>query len=473
MNNIVAVTTDDLPEAPNLVRLVHDAEPQVALPPEFSDEALALRFADAHAHDLRFIAAQNRWMRWTGAKWEADDTLFARHCARNICRDAAAECEVPRTQSGIASSRTVYATENLAKADLRLAARVDQWDADKWILNTPVGVIDLRGAPDPQPHKPEHYLTKSTAVGPGGDCPRWLAFLDRVTGGDRELQAFLRRIAGYALTGDTGEHALFFGFGLGANGKSIFTNTIAGIMGDYHVAAGIETFTASSGDRHPTELARLWGARLVTASETEEGRRWAESKIKQLTGGDRISARFMMKDFFEFQPQFKLLIVGNHKPGLRSVDEAIRRRFKLIPFTVTIPPEERDPDLFDKLKEEWPGILSWMLDGCSDWQEQRLAPPASVTAATAEYLEAEDALAAWVEECCSVDAQEWTNTTTLFGSWSEWAAKAGEFVGTQRRFAQALEAHGYQSMRKMTGRGFNGIAIKPVSTVSSYAEIRG
>src|SRR5262249_9400947 len=154
-------------------------------------------------------------------------------------------------------------------------------------------------------------------------------------------------------------HALFFLHGLGANGKSVFLNTVSGILGDYHRAAPIETFTASRSDRHPTELAMLRGARLVTATETEEGRHWAEARIKALTGGDPISARFMHQDFFEFIPKFKLMIAGNHKPSLRSVDEAIRRRFNLVPFSVTIPAEERDETLAERLRTEWPGILDW------------------------------------------------------------------------------------------------------------------
>ena len=177
---------------------------------------------------------------------------------------------------------------------------------------------------------------------PAGKCPIWLQFLAEITGGDQNLQDFLQRMFGYALTGVTTEHALFFLYGTGGNGKSVFINTISGILAEYHKPAPIETFTASQSERHPTDLAGLRGARCVTAVETEEGRRWAESKIKALTGGDRISARFMRQDFFEYVPQFKLIIAGNHKPGLSSVDEAIRRRFNLIPFTVTIPPEKRD-----------------------------------------------------------------------------------------------------------------------------------
>jgi putative DNA primase/helicase len=257
-----------------------------------------------------------------------------------VCRYAAAQCNKAKTASAIASAKTVYAVERLARSDRRLAATVDQWDADPWQLNTPDRVVDLQTG-RARPHIPEDYFTKITAVGPRGDCPRFLAFLDRITGGDSELVAYIRRVLGYGLTGLTREHALFFGYGTGANGKSVLLSTVAGILGEYHKTAPIETFTASNADRHPTDLAGLRGARLVSASETEEGRRWAESRIKQLTGGDTVAARFMRQDFFEYRPAFKLIIAGNHKPSLRSVDEAIRRRFHLIPFAVTIPPEER------------------------------------------------------------------------------------------------------------------------------------
>jgi putative DNA primase/helicase len=269
-----------------------------------------------------------------------------------------------------------------------LAATAQQWDADPWALNTPDGVVDLRTG-EIRPHRPTDYLAKITAVGPRNtSCPLWKAHLKRILNDDADLTSYLQRVLGYALTGSTREHALFFAYGVGSNGKSVTVNTVAGILADYAQTATIETFTASFADRHTTELAALRGARLVTASETEEGRRWAESRIKMLTGGDPIRARFMRQDEFEFQPQLKLLISGNHKPGLRSVDEAIKRRFHLIPFTLTIPPVERDADLTEKLKSEWPAILSWMIAGCLAWQQTRLNPPAAVRDATAAYLDA-------------------------------------------------------------------------------------
>jgi putative DNA primase/helicase len=428
-------------------------------PPAFTDEALALRFAERHADDLRYVASWSKWLTWDGERWQSDDTLNAFNLARKICREAAAECNKHKVAMTLASAKTVAAVERLAKSDRRLAACVDQWDTNPWLLNTPAGVVNLQSGHLRQ-HRHTDYLTRMTSVAPGGSCPNWRAFLDRVTASDKDLQGFLQRVTGYCLTGLTSEHALFFIYGTGANGKSVFICTTSGIVGDYHRAAPIETFTASSVDRHPTDLAGLRGARYVTAVETEEGRRWAESRIKSLTGGDKIAARFMRQDYFEFSPQFKLVIAGNHKPGLRSVDEAIRRRLHLIPFTVTIPPDERDENLTARLQEEWPGILAWMIEGCMEWQERGLRPPPAVTRATAAYLEAQDGIAAWIDECCERRADAWATRTALFESWSRWAHAAGEYVGPRPRFLDALEARGLEPHRKSDGRGFLGLSIK-------------
>ena len=422
-------------------------EIEEARPPAFTDEALALHFAEARAEDLRYVAAWSKWLMWDGQRWKFDDTLHAFDLARRICLEAAIECNTKAAKM-IASARTVAAVERLAKADRRLAASVEQWDTDPWQLNTPAGIVDLRSGRR-RPHDPIAYATKITAAAAEGECPTWLAFLHRVTDGDHELVAFLQRVAGYALTGFTSAHALFFLYGTGANGKSVFVNTVAGILGDYHRTAPIETFTASSHERHPTDLAGLQGARLVTAVETEEGRRWAESRIKALTGGDKIAARFMRMDFFEFTPQFKLLIAGNHKPGLRSVDEAIRRRFNLIPFAVTILDEERDKNLTDNLKAEWPGILAWMIEGCAAWQGHGLMPSSVVTAATDAYLESEDAIAAWIDDRADRDMNAWTASSDLFISWKNWADHAGEYSGSLRQFVQNLEDRGFTPLHRM------------------------
>lgn len=314
--------------------------------PVGSDEALALRFATKHADDLRYVSQWGKWMHWDGCRWQFDETRKALHYSRQVCRAAASEVNKENLQRSIASGRTINAVESLAKADPRLAASINQWDSDPWLLCTPSGTVDLRTG-ELRASRPDDFVTKITAVAPGGACPTWRSFLHRITDGDEELISFLQRVAGYSLSGDISEHALFFAYGSGQNGKSVFINALSGILNDYHTTAPMETFTAAQFERHTTDLAGLRGARLVTAIETEEGRNWAEARIKNVTGGDKISARFMRQDFFTFFPAFKLFIAGNHKPGLKNVDNAIRQRLHLIPFAVTIPPGERRGIAYD------------------------------------------------------------------------------------------------------------------------------
>ena len=321
--------------------------------------------------------------------------------------------------------------------------------------------IDLKTGTAYAP-RPSDNMMKMAAVAPDASCatPQWRAFLDRVTDGDAELQDYLQRVCGYCLTGRTMEHVLFFLYGSGANGKSVFLNTIAGMMGDYAQSAPIETFLAARYDRHPTELAMLRGARLVTATETDEGRRWDESKVKAITGGDPISARFMRQDFFTYTPQFKLMIAGNHKPHLRTVDEAIRRRIHLVPFTVTIPAAERDDALSEKLKAEWPGILAWAIAGCMEWRRTGLRPPTAVSDATREYLDSEDAIAFWIAECCTIGSSHDDLTATLYASWRAHADRSGKSAGSMKAFSQALEARGLRKKRGGGGkRMFTGISV--------------
>jgi len=429
-----------------------------ARPPDYTDESLALRFADRHKASLRYVAGWGKWMVWGGCRWQADDTMLAFDRARTVCREASAACERPRIAAAVASKKAVAAVESLAKADRRLAATVDQWDADPWLLNTPGGVVDLRTG-GIRPGEPADMMTKATAVAPGGECGLWRRFLATVTGDDAELQAFLQRVAGYALTGSTREHALFFLYGTGGNGKGVFLNSLTAILDGYAAVASMETFTATPGDRHPTDLAMLRGARLVASQETEEGRRWAESRIKAMTGGDPITARYMRQDFFTFAPQFKLAIAGNHRPALRNVDEAMRRRFHLIPFNFRIRPEERNPDLSADLRQEWPGILQWAIEGCLAWQSEGLAPPQAVTAATEDYLGTEDTLSRWISERCKTVGYGGTECSALFADWRQWAAASGEEPGSQKRFSQALEAKGYAKDRKARLATFQGIAL--------------
>jgi len=434
--------------------------------PAFSDEALALRFAEQHADNLKYVSQIGRWYYWDGKRWQRDQRLLGFNNARKICRAAAAECNhTEHRLRAIASAKTVAAVEKLARSDHRLAATIDQWDLDPWLLNTPDGVVDLRNQ-KLGPHDPEDYMTKMTAVGPDASCqiPLWKAFLKRVTAGNYELEDYLQRVLGYVLTGHTHEEQLWFFYGVGANGKTVLLETISRVMGDYAVASPIETFTASDIDRHPTELARLCGARLVTATETEEGRRWAESRIKQLTGGDPVPARFMRQDFFTYMPQFKLIASGNHKPRLRSVDEANKRRFNMILFGVVIPVHERDRHSIKKLRREWPGILAWMIEGCAKWQKHGLNPPKVVAAETGKYFEQEDVFSAWLEEECERGPDAWASRAELYESWSWWAYKAKEQAGTRPEFTQKLEDRGFEVKLLHGIHGVKGLKIRPGRT---------
>jgi P4 family phage/plasmid primase-like protien len=433
-------------------------------PVRFSEDALAARFAERHADRWRYVAGWGQWLTWTGAVWRREDTLQAFDLARQVCREAAVRAPSARIRTKLSSAATVAAVERLARSDRRHASTTEIWDRDPWLLNTGDGVIDLRSGAL-TPHDPQLFMTKVAGAASKGACPTWEAFLDTVTGGDVELQAYLRRMAGYCLTGVTTEHALFFLYGTGANGKSVFANTLTAIMGDYATVAAMDMFMATHGDRHPTDMAGLRGARIVTSIETEQGSRWAESKLKALTGGDKITARFMRQDFFEFIPQFKLLIVGNHKPSIRNVDEAMRRRLHMVPFTVTIPPAKRDRRLSDRLLAERDGILAWALQGCLEWQETGLRPPEAVMAATEDYFEAEDALGRWMEECCDVGSPSYeSGSTELFNSWKSWAEANGEYAGSMKRFSETLSARGFEKFKTSTVRGFRGIAVKDNKT---------
>ena len=443
--------------------------PVEIVPPEFADDELALRFSSIYARALRYVAAWGRWMAWDGSVWRHDDTLRVYDLVRATCRAASSEASAPILQSKLASGRTVAAVEKLARSDRRHAATAQQWDDNPWLLNTPRGIVDLNTG-ELLPHNPDHHMTKSAAVAPYGECPRWMQFLADVTAGDAELQAYLRRVAGYCLTGSVREQALFFAYGTGGNGKGTFLNTIQAILGDYACVANAETFTAQGAGRHLTELARLQGARLVVAQETEEGKQLAEARVKAITGGDPITANFMRQDPFTFMPQFKLFISGNHKPALRNIDDAIRRRFNMVPFNVKV--TNPVPDLFEQLKQEWAGILQWMVDGCVEWAESRLQPPEIVRSATSEYFDAEDTLSMWMEQCCRLSEYNLATSGDLFRSWEKWAKAAGEIAGSQKRFSQHLVSRGF--LIKKTGGypTFHGIALLPVHHWAESADER-
>jgi putative DNA primase/helicase len=304
---------------------LHRLEPSALANDIVTEDSAAVQFVELHGQDLRYCHSTSAWFRWNGKIWSKDQTSIAFHWARELARQLAEDLD-EKERKKIQKTSFASGMERFAMADPAVAVTIDYWDADALLLGTPGGTVDLRTG-KLYPSRREDGITKTTSVAPNGNgCPRWQLFLEETTGKDPELIRFLQQWCGYGLTGLTREHALVFVCGPGGNGKSVFLNTVANILKTYASTSAMDTFTVSHNDKHPTDLAMLRGARLVTASETEEGRSWAESRIKQMTGGDRISARFMRQDFFEFTPQFKLTIVGNHKPILRNVDEAARQR---------------------------------------------------------------------------------------------------------------------------------------------------
>lgn len=432
------------------------ASPRLSALNIVTHDAVAVAFAQHHAGTLRRVESWNLWLRWDGTRWAADRTGQTSDLVRDFCR--AVSSDIPERQRLTGSAQFIRSVESLARTDRALAAAPEDFDKDAFLLNTPAGPFDLSAnqllSPDPR-----LLLSKCTNVRVGGPCPRWEAFVSRITSGDEDLAAFLQRIAGYCLTGSTREHALFFFHGSGANGKSTFINTLAHVMGDYAAVAAMDTFTATAGNRHPTDLAALRAARLVVAPETAHGSHWDEARIKAATGGDAITARFMRGDFFTYSPAYKILIAGNHKPRFHAVDPALKRRIHLIPFASFIPPGERDIYLPDRLRAESEGILRWAVEGALEWQRQGLNPPTAVADATAEYFSTQDPLADWLIECCEIAPGYRATPSELFSSWQSWANRSGEHAGNRLSFGNRLESAGYPRI-KSNGQRFH-LGLRP------------
>jgi P4 family phage/plasmid primase-like protien len=439
--------------------------------PEFSELWLADYVISQVGDLLRYAPEQGAWYVWSRGRWARDAMLLADYHVGEVLKRLAVAClrrgatDAERKRlTGLAeklcSIDKLRNVRQLLRHDPRIAVPITAFDANPWLLSTPAGIVDLRTG-ELRPPDPNAMCSRITTVAPefATPSPIWDKFLNDSTAGDIELQLYLQRLLGYGLTGLTDEDALAFVWGEGQNGKSTFLEVVTRIFGDYHERAAMETFLATTYDRHPTELAKLAGARLVTAAETQEGRRWDEQRVKELTGGDEVTARFMRENFFNFWPKFLLLFYGNHRPEIRNLDEAMRRRFHLVPFVHRVPDELKDLHLAGKLKAEYPAILAWMIRGCIEWQRRELAPPSSVQLATAEYFADEDPVGRWIEERCETRSEMAATMVDLFRSWEQWTNANGEYTGSAKRLSLVLAAKRFGRWREPgTGRrGFTGL----------------
>lgn len=442
--------------------------------PIYSDQWLAEHVVAMRNSEVRYAPEQDRWYVWTGSVWEPDAVLRAEDLVKNELRTIGNRVAVMGSTAKemkeyealarvICSSGKASAVRQLMQSDPRIAVSASALDFHPWKLNAKNGIVDLTtGAL--LPPDPDQLCTRSTAVPVdfNGKCPEWHRFLDEATAADPDLKAYVQRLAGYCLTGSTREQILAFFWGSGGNGKGVCLNTLSGILGTYAGTATMDAFTASAMERHTTDFAMMCGRRMMTASETQAGKRWDEARIKSITGSDPITARFMRQDNFTFTPQFKLLFAGNHKPEIRNLDDAMQRRIHLVPFDVK--PKVVDKELSNKLKGEWPAILAWMVEGCVAWQREGLNPPEAVRATTREYLADEDAVGRWIEECCDTsDPEVGTESNVLYTAWLQWANANGEYAGSVKRLSSALIARKLPRWRHPDSRrmGFNGIQLRP------------
>ena len=424
-----------------------------------TEDLIAQAFVSSREEEFVYDHSRGNWYRFDGSVWRLCEKPEAFHEIRELARRASVRTG---SQAALQKVRFVKGAEEFARNDPRMARTSASWNTDSHLLGTPSGTVDLRTGRLRESSRRD-MINRATAIppSPASECPRWLRFVQESTDNDRELSRFLQQICGYALTGDTREQALFFIYGPGGNGKGVFLNTVNRILGDYAATATMDVLVSTRTGGATTDLAMLNGARLVSASETEEGQPWAEAKIKRLTGGDPITARFMRQDNVTFYPVFKLLVIGNYQPSLRNVDDAMRRRFNIIPFTVR--PKNKDKTLEERLVAEWPGILRWMIDGCLDWQKHGFVRPTSVETATEEYFRDQDTFSHWLETSCRVERDNSHLTespTALFRSWKAFALAIGEDPGTGKAFSSTLKRNGFRFKRTGAGMIYYGILLK-------------
>ncbi|EEM02023.1 hypothetical protein bmyco0002_56420 [Bacillus pseudomycoides] len=450
--------------------VIEDTEEIIDEVPKFHLTELgnAERIAYYHGENIRYCN-ELEWLIWNGKHWHEDSkrqieaitakTLRALYgeakatedkYQAKLLHDWAKKCE--RRSIRINSILDVRPMVSVKKKEL---------DSHSFLFNCDNGVIDLKTG-ELLPHDRDLLLTKLSPIkyDKNAECPNWKAFLKSIFKtpageADHELIHYLQKAIGYSLTGVTKEQVMFFLFGNGRNGKSTFINIIQDLLGDYGRQTNSDTFLKKRNDSGiNNDVARLDGARFVSAVESEEGQQLSEALVKQITGGEKMSARFLRQEYFEFTPEFKVFFTTNHKPIVKGSDEGIWRRIMLIPFTVTIKKENIDYDLPDKLAKEMPGILRWAVEGCMKWQAEGLRAPEAVKAATAEYREDMDILAPFIDENCTVNSSVRIEAKSLYENYTKWCYQNNELELKNRAFYRQLEVRGFKKEKGTGNKNF-------------------
>jgi putative DNA primase/helicase len=420
---------------------------------------------------IRYCAKAGGWLLWDGRRWKRDENgsvyRLAEECTAKIADSANAIADLDerkRLLSFAIGLRRRRVLENVvaAAAWQETVAIGDpaRFDADPWLFNVANGTIDLRTG-ELLRHDRTNLLTKLVPIdyNPAETCPRWQQFLDEILASDTETIGFLQRAIGYTLTGSNKEHAMFVSWGTGANGKSTLLEVLGQVLGEYGQTAAPSTFLDRQAGGPTNDLARLRGTRFVSTIETGERQSLAENFVKAVTGGDRISARFLYAEYFDFEAVFKIWLGTNHKPVIKGMDEGIWRRIRLVPFTQRFEGDRADQDLRAKLEGELPGILAWGVRGCLEWQQHGLRTSPIVTAATAAYRSDMDTFAGFLDERCELDETATAGAGELYTAYRTWAEANGEKPLTQRWFGLRLNERGFTQERNKKKRLWLGLRL--------------
>lgn len=436
-----------------------------------TDDGNALRLVDTHGDTVRYCPQRGSWLSWDSHRWVWDEALHIHELARDVARALPTpDNDAIKHRRASLSARGITSMVSLARSDRRVVAHAGALDAHPYQLNTPAGVVDLTTgqvlAPDPA-----MLHTRSTNVAPAdGPAPRWETFLAETFAGDPDLTTYVQRILGQAIIGTVLEQILPFAFGAGANGKTTLLGVVQRIIGigdqGYSISSPADLLLATFNQGHPTEIARLAGARFVVTSELEDGQRFAEAKVKMLTGRDTISGRFMRQDWFSFTPTHTLFLAANHQPEVRAGGTAFWRRLALLPFVHTVPPEHRNPHLEDQLVEgEGPQILNWLIQGAVDYLTYGITAPGSVTAATAAYATDQDTVARFVADCCElgpIGAQTYSVASSQVRAvYERWCTQEGEQpIPAKTLTTQLTSRFNIASRRTKSTRMLDGVRLR-------------